>query len=131
MLLFLIIKHLSATALFAGLFQTLGVLCDLELVDALLDVTVHKDREVVHRPVDTVVGHTALRVVVSADFGGTVTGGDHRLALRADLIKIFLMLKVIETGTELLEGAVLVLELGALLLALHDQTGRKVGQTHG
>ena len=24
-----------------------------------------------------------------------------------------------------------VLELGALLLALHDQTGRKVGQTHG
>ena len=41
------------------------------------------------------------------------------------------MLKVIETGTELLEGAILVLELGALLLALHDQTGRKVGQTHG
>lgn len=48
LLLFLIIKHLSATALFAGLFQTLGVLRDLELVDAFLDVTVHKDRKVVH-----------------------------------------------------------------------------------
>lgn len=119
------------TVLLSGLFQTLGVLGYLELVDALLDVTVHEDRKVVHRPVDAVIGHTALRIVVRADLRRTVTGGDHSLALGTDLVEIFLMLKVIETGTELLEGAVLVLELGALLLALHDQTGRKVGQTHG
>lgn len=97
------------TVLLSGLFQTLGVLGYLKLVDTLLDVTVHKDREVVHRPIDAVVGHTALRIVVRADLGGTVTCGDHSLTLRADLIEIFLMLKVVKTGTELLEGAVLVL----------------------
>ena len=36
------------TVLLSGLFQTLGVLGYLELVDALLDVTVHEDRKVVH-----------------------------------------------------------------------------------
>lgn len=36
------------TVLLSSLFQTLGVLGDLELIDTLLDVTVHEDRKVVH-----------------------------------------------------------------------------------
>ena len=38
--------------------ETLCVLGDLELVDNVLDGTVHKYRKVVHRVVDTMVGHT-------------------------------------------------------------------------
>lgn len=43
--------------LFSCLFEPFGVLSDCELIDALLDVTVHEDGEVVHRPVDPVVGN--------------------------------------------------------------------------
>ena len=37
--------------------ETLCVLGDLELVDHILDGTVHENRKVVHGVVDTVVGH--------------------------------------------------------------------------
>lgn len=38
--------------------ETFGVLGDGKLVDNLLDGSVHKDREVIHSIVDTVIGHT-------------------------------------------------------------------------
>ena len=38
--------------------ETLCVLGDLKLVDHILDRSIHEDRKVVHRVVDTVVGHT-------------------------------------------------------------------------
>ena len=47
--------------------QTLGVLGYGQLVDDLLDVTIHEDGQVVHRVVDAVVCHTGLGVVVGAD----------------------------------------------------------------
>ena len=43
------------------LFSSLEALCilgNLELVDHILDRSVHEDRKVVHRVVDAVVGHT-------------------------------------------------------------------------
>jgi hypothetical protein len=116
--------------LFTGFLESLGVFCYLKLVDAFLDVTVHEHRKVVHGPVDPVVRHAALGIIVGTDLGGTVTSGDHGLALGTDLVEIFLMLEIVETGPELLESAVLVLKLGTLLLALDDQSGRKVGQTY-
>ena len=47
--------------------EALGVLGDLELVEDVLDGTVHEDRKIVHRVVDAMVGHTGLRIVVCTD----------------------------------------------------------------
>ena len=57
------------------------------------------------------VRNTPLRVVVSADFGRTVSGGNHGLTLGRNTVEIFLMLKIIKSGTQFLEGTVLILEL--------------------
>ena len=57
------------------------------------------------------VRDAALRVVVGTDLGGTVSGGNHSLALCGNAVKILLMLQVVEPGTEFLERPVLVLEL--------------------
>ena len=111
--------------------QTLCVLGDGQLVDDLLDVAVHEDGQVVHRVVDAVVGHAGLGVVVGADLGGAVTRGDHGLALLGHLVEILLVLHVVDTGTQLGQSLVKVLELGLLVLALHHYAGRDVGQTDG
>ena len=76
------------------------------------------------------VGHSSLRIIVSTDLGRAVTGADHGLALGRDTVEILLVFKVIESGTEFLEGPVLVFELRAFLLTLHDETRRNVGETH-
>ena len=57
----------SGSQLFAGFLEALGVLGDLELVYALLDVAVHEHRKVVHRPVYAVVGDTPLGIIVGTD----------------------------------------------------------------
>ena len=77
------------------------------------------------------VRHAALGIIVSTDFGGTVAGGNHRLALGGNLVEILLVLQVIEPGTKFLERAVLVLELRALLLTLHHEPRGDMRQAHG
>jgi len=43
------IRHgMSICQLVASFLESLCVLCNLQLVDALLDVTIHEDRKVVH-----------------------------------------------------------------------------------
>ena len=49
---------------FAGGFETLCVLGYLELVYTLLDIAIHECRKIIHRPVDTMIGHTGLRIVI-------------------------------------------------------------------
>ena len=73
--------HLSLSCRLFCSLETLGVLGNLELVDDVLDRSVHEDRKVVHRVVDTVVGHTGLRIVVCTDLCRTVTTGYHGLSL--------------------------------------------------
>ena len=41
--------------LFSGSLETLRILSDGELINALLNVTVHESRKVVHGPVDAVI----------------------------------------------------------------------------
>ena len=65
-------RNINSELDFHRLFQSLGVFGHLQSLDGLLDVTIHKAREVVHGKVDTMVGHTILRVIVSTDFGRTV-----------------------------------------------------------
>ena len=74
------------------------------------------------------VRDTTLWIIISTDLGGTVACRDHGLALGSDLIKIFLMFKIVQTGSEFLKGPVLVLKLGTLLLALDHKASGKVGQ---
>ena len=93
------------------LFQSLSVLRYDQVVDHVLNVTVHEGREVVDRIVDAVVGDTSLRVVVGADLGRAVARRDHRLALRGDLVEVFRVFEVEHARTQLFEGLVEVLEL--------------------
>ena len=58
------VKHLQCRFLHA-----LSVLSDDEVVDDILDVTVHEGGEVVDGVVDAVVSDASLRIVVGADLG--------------------------------------------------------------
>ena len=112
------------------LLETLRIFSYLKLVNALLDVSVHKDWQVIHTPIYAMVRYTALRIVVSADFCRAVTGRNHSLSLGGNTVKIFLVLEIVKTGSEFLESPFLVLQLGTFLLALHNKSRRDMGETH-
>ena len=103
----------------------------MQLINALLDVAVHKDGQIVHAPANTVVRYAALRVIVRTDLGAAVSGGNHGFALGGNTVQVFLVLHIVQAGTELFHGTVQVLELGALFLALDHDTRRDVGETDG
>ena len=84
------LSFMVSLILFGGL-ETLGVLSDGKLVDDLLDITVHEDRQIVHRVIDAMVGHSGLRIVVGTYLGGAVSCGHHRLTLLGHLIEILLV----------------------------------------
>ena len=56
-----------------ALLQTLGVLGYNQVVDAVLNVTIHKGRKIVDGVVYTVVGDAALRIVVGTNLRRAVT----------------------------------------------------------
>ena len=85
------------------------------MIDAILDITVHKCRKIVDRIVYTVIGHAALREVVSADLCRTVTCADHCFSTRCNVIEIFLMLFVVYECSEAGERTFLVFRLVACL----------------
>ena len=125
------LKTAGADSVLAGFLEALGVLGYLQLVYAVLDVAVHEGGQIVHRPIDAVIGDAALRLVVGTELGLAVACRHHGLALRGDAVQILLMLEIVETGAQLLERTLLVLDLRTLLLTLYHETGRNVGQTHG
>ena len=75
------------------------------------------------------VGDTALRIVVGTNLCRTVAGRNERLTLRCDFVEILLVFEVEDSRTQLLEGLLGVLQLRFLVLTLHDDTRRDVGQT--
>ena len=77
------------------------------------------------------VGDAALRIVVGADLGRTVARRDHRLALRGDFVEVLRVFEVEDARTQLLERLVEVLQLGFLVLTLHDDARRDVRQADG
>lgn len=70
------------------------------MVDYILDIAVHKSLQIIYRIIDSVVGYTALRIVVSTDFCGTVAGRDQGFAARGYIIDIFLMLLVVNESAQ-------------------------------
>ena len=68
------------------------------------------------------VGDAGLRIIVRSDLGGTVTRRYHRLTLGCDTVQILLVLHIVQTGTELFQCPVEVLELRTLLLTLNHNS---------
>ena len=62
-----------------GLFHSLSVFSQYEMIDTVLDVSVHKGWEIVDCVADAVVGDAALWIVVGAYLGRTVAGRHHCL----------------------------------------------------
>ena len=62
-------------------FQTFRIFRHNQVVDAVLDVSVHEGGEIVDGVVDAVVRDASLRIVVGAFLGGAVASADHRLTL--------------------------------------------------
>ena len=83
------------------------------MIDAVLNITVHKGGEVIDGIVDAVVGDTSLRIVVGAYLGRTVTGRNHGLSFGSDIIDVFLVLLVVYKGTQARQGAFFILRLVA------------------
>lgn len=83
------------------------------MVDAILNITVHKGGKVINGIVDAVVGNTSLRIVVGTYLCRAVTGRDHCLALGSDVVDVFLVLFVVYKGTQARQGAFFVLRLVA------------------
>jgi len=70
------------------------------MINAVLNIAVHKSGEVIDGIVDTVVGDTSLRIVVSTYLYRTVTGGNHGFAFGCDIVDVFLVFLVVYKGTQ-------------------------------
>ena len=81
--------------------------------------------------IDAVVGNAALGIVVGTDTLGTVTAADLGAALAGTLGLLALLFGFVELGAQDLHGAVLVLVLRTLVLALDNNAGGDVGDTDG
>ena len=81
------------------------------MVDAVLDIAVHEGGKIVDRVVDAMIGDTSLREVVGADLGTTIACRNECLAPVGNVIDIFLVLLVVDVGTQTREGTLLVLRL--------------------
>ena len=81
-----------------ALLDAFSVFGDREAVDAVLNVAVHKGGEVVDGVIDAVVSDATLGKVIGADLGRTVSGGDHGLAARRNVVHVFAVLAVIDEG---------------------------------
>ena len=77
------------------LLESLGILGDNEMIDAILDIACHEGLEIVDGVVDAMVGDAALREVVGTDLGTAVACRDKRLATAGNVIDILLVLLII------------------------------------
>src|SRR3954463_3099632 len=118
----------GAAALFAKLLLHVG---DFEGVDEGLDLAVEHPRELVQREVDAVIGDPILRIIVSADLGGPVTGAHLRLA--HPRARRFLLgdLRVEQALAKDFHRLELVLELRFLVLLADDDPAWNMGDANG
>src|SRR5688572_27199956 len=120
-----------ASQLGLGALQALGLMPGDDSAHEIVEVAVDDAIELVQREADAVVGDAVLREVVGADLLRAFAGADHAAALVADRVVLLLLLEVEQAALEHLEGARLVLDLAALVLALDDHAGGQVGDLHG
>ena len=77
------------------------------------------------------VGYPPLWVVVGPDFCRAIPGRNHSLTLAGDTIKIFLILNIVEPGTEFCERLLQIFYLRFLILALHHEPSGYMGKPNG
>jgi tetratricopeptide (TPR) repeat protein len=103
----------------------------LKRIQELIQVPVHDLVQLVERQVDPVVGHAPLREVVSADALRAVAASDLQAArLRLGALLLFL-LGGQQASFQQGHGARAVLVLRALILTLHHDAARQVGDANG
>ena len=81
-----------------GSLELFGILRDGELIDYILDVSVHKCLKIVYGIIYTVIGDTPLRVVLGTYLSRTVAGRHHGLSAGSYIVDIFLVFFIVDEG---------------------------------
>ena len=121
-----------------SLFQFFGILGNDEVVDAVLNVTIHEGWQVVDGVANAVVGDATLGVIVGANLCRAVAGAHQCLATAGYVVDILLMLLVVDESAQAGKRALLVLGLVASLGTLNEdfllltsvRVGPHVAQSH-
>ena len=89
---------LSASQL--GLFQALGILGHDKMVDAVLYLSVHEGWQIIYGVAYAMVGDASLRIIVGANFGRAVAGGNECFPTARNVFHIFFVLVVVNKSAQ-------------------------------
>src|SRR5688500_10833227 len=110
--------------------ELLGLVLRRQRRGDLLEFAIHDAVDLVEGEVDAVVGHAALRKVVSADAIGSIAAADERLAGGGLLRGLLLRALRLDSRGEHAPGLLAVLVLAARILAFDHDSGRKVREAY-
>ena len=125
------VLHPQNRVLPAQPLQLFGLLAGGKGVDYLIQIAVHDLFQIMDGQADAVVGAAILWEVVGANLLAAVAGAHLPLTLGVYGILLFLLLLCKEAAAQDLQRLILVLELTALVLALHHRTCGDMGHTDG
>ncbi len=87
--------------------------------------------ELVERQIDAVIGAASLREIIGADALRAIAGADLAFAVGGTFGIKLRAFQIIEPGAQHFQRLGLVLVLRLLILLLHDEAGRQMGDAHG
>src|SRR5437764_7039197 len=109
-----------------------GLVLGEQRIDDLVErLTIHDLVDFIERQVDSVIGDTALRKVISADALRPVAGADLAVAIGGARGLARLTLALIKASAQHFKRLGLVLVLRLLVLLAHHDAGRKMRDPHG
>ena len=82
-----------------------------QMVDTVLNVSIHKGGQIVNGIVDAVVGDTSLWIIVGTYFCRSVSGRYHRFAFAGNVVNVLLVFFIIYKGTQARKGSFFILRL--------------------
>src|SRR5216683_2262690 len=121
----------SASTLIGERGELLGLVLGEQRLRQLGEIAVHDVVDLVEGETDAVVGDPSLRKIISADALGTVPRADQGFARGGFLGLLLAQLSVLDACRQHRESLLLVLVLGAPVLAFHDDAGRQMRDSHG
>lgn len=81
------------------------------MVNAVLNVAIHKGGQIVNGIVDAVVGDTSLRIIVGTYFCRSVSGRYHCFSFAGNVVNVLLVFFIIYKGTQARKGSFFILRL--------------------
>src|SRR5574344_2026253 len=108
-------------------FHAFCILCHYQMVDAILDVSVHKSSQIIYSIINSMVGDSSLWIIISADFRRTVASRNHCFTAFSYIINIFLMFFVINERAQTSQSPFLILRLIASLGTFYQDFFRLTG----